>query len=99
MIGENYLNNVVTLRMNPSKCTGCRMCTIVCPHAVFKMEDKRATIKNLNRCMECGACAVNCPEGAIIVRAGVGCAAGILNGLMNNSEPNCGCAVNPLDKS
>jgi len=42
--------------------------------------------------MECGACEKNCPEGAISVRSGVGCAAGIINGILRGTEPSCDCA-------
>jgi len=35
---------------------------------------------------------VNCPVQAIKVNSGVGCASGILNGILNNSEPTCGCS-------
>jgi hypothetical protein len=33
----------------------------------------------------------NCPEGALTVRAGVGCAAAVLNGLLRGGEPSCDC--------
>jgi hypothetical protein len=29
---------------------------------------------------------------AIIVNSGVGCAAGIISGILNNTEPSCGCS-------
>ncbi len=92
MNGLVYLKNVVTLELDQEKCNGCRMCTIVCPHAVFAMENKRAVIQNKNLCMECGACEKNCPENAISVRSGVGCAAGIISGILNGTEPNCDCS-------
>ena len=86
-----YLTDVVTLKLDPEKCTGCRMCLIVCPHAVFEIEEKKAVIRYLDYCMECGACAKNCQEGAITVKSGVGCAAGIINGLIRGTEPSCDC--------
>lgn len=86
-----YLKNVVTLRLNTDKCTGCRICTIVCPHAVFEVKDKKAAIINKDVCMECGACALNCSVQAIEVRAGVGCAAGVIRGAVKGTEPACGC--------
>jgi NAD-dependent dihydropyrimidine dehydrogenase PreA subunit len=90
-----YLKNVVTLKLNQDLCSGCGMCTQVCPHAVFEMAGGKARITDINNCMECGACSRNCRFGAITVRSGVGCAAGILNGILNNSEPTCGCSQKP----
>ena len=92
MNGLVYLSNVVTLALDKEKCNGCRMCTFVCPHEVFTMENKRAVILNRDLCMECGACEKNCPEGAITVRSGVGCAAGVINGLIRGTEPSCDCS-------
>ncbi len=85
-----YLKNVVTLRQDEEKCTGCGMCVVVCPHRVFQQCDGKVKITDRDRCMECGACAQNCPFGAIDVQQGVGCAAAILTGLLTGSEPSCG---------
>ena len=87
-----YLKNVVTLELDQQKCNGCKMCIIVCPHEVFEICDKKAFIKNKDLCMECGACQKNCAVGAISVRSGVGCAAGIINGLLRGTEPSCDCS-------
>jgi NAD-dependent dihydropyrimidine dehydrogenase PreA subunit len=86
-----YLADVVTLELDTSKCSGCRMCMEVCPHAVFGIEHKKAVILHKDSCMECGACAKNCKEGAITVKSGVGCAAGIINGILRGTEPTCDC--------
>lgn len=88
-----YLKNVVTLKLNPDLCTGCGMCTMVCPHAVFELVNGKARIIDIDDCMECGACSNNCRFGAISVKAGVGCAAGILNGILNGTEPSCDCST------
>jgi len=91
MNGLTYIKNVVTLQLNSEKCNGCTMCTVVCPHAVFTMKEKRAHIQQRDNCMECGACAMNCPTGAVTVKSGVGCATGIINGLLRGTEPTCDC--------
>ncbi|MDX9930735.1 MAG: mercury methylation ferredoxin HgcB [Bacteroidales bacterium] len=87
-----YLPDVVTLRLDQEACNGCGMCIKVCPHNVFDLVDKRAQIVRKDYCMECGACAMNCPKQAISVAAGVGCAAGIISGILRNTEPSCGCS-------
>jgi len=94
MIGMRYLPDVVTLEYDETKCNGCQMCIIVCPHAVFSIENKRAKIVDRDACMECGACAKNCPEEALSVRAGVGCAYAIIMGTIKKTEPTCGCDDN-----
>ncbi|MDM7926779.1 MAG: mercury methylation ferredoxin HgcB [bacterium] len=86
-----YLKNVTTLKLDAGRCTGCGMCLEVCPHAVFRMENRKSVIIDRDACMECGACGRNCPAGAISVRAGVGCAAAIIVGAMKGTEPSCGC--------
>lgn len=92
-----YLSRDISLRLDVSRCIGCGMCEIVCPHGVFAVENKKATIPGRDACMECGACARNCPANAIAVASGVGCAAAIIAGLITGkqtccSEGECCCA-------
>jgi ferredoxin len=87
-----YLRNVSTLNLDASKCTGCGICIQVCPHAVFEMQNKKATIRDPDACMECGACAKNCAFEAIHLKPGVGCASAIISGWFRKSEPTCGCS-------
>jgi len=89
--GLRYIDDVVTLKLDTGKCTGCRMCTMVCPHAVFEPAERTVRIADRDRCIECGACARNCPEGAISLKPGVGCAAAIINGWIRGTEPSCDC--------
>jgi NAD-dependent dihydropyrimidine dehydrogenase PreA subunit len=85
-----YLKNGETLTLDASKCRGCRQCIEVCPHAVFAMAGGRSSIRDRESCMECGACARNCASGAITVKAGVGCAAAIIGGLLRGQDASCG---------
>lgn len=87
-----YLKDITTLQVFPEKCTGCGRCVEVCPHAVFKIENRKVLITDKDRCMECGACEKNCDFGAISVKSGVGCAAAVINGMIRGTEPNCDCS-------
>ncbi|MBT3232617.1 MAG: 4Fe-4S binding protein [Calditrichaeota bacterium] len=91
MLALQYIPNVTTLGYDPTKCNGCRKCIDVCPHEVFALVNKRAVIKNLDACMECGACVGNCEPLALSVVSGVGCAYGVIMGLLKGTEPTCGC--------
>lgn len=92
MKGLVYLTDVVTLELRETMCNGCGMCIKVCPHDVFELYGKKAHIVRRDYCMECGACQLNCPVNAISVKSGVGCASGIIQGIMKNTEPSCGCS-------
>jgi NAD-dependent dihydropyrimidine dehydrogenase PreA subunit len=85
-----YLRNGESLAVDETRCRGCRQCIDVCPHAVFAMEAGKSVIRDRESCMECGACARNCASGAITVKAGVGCAAAIIGGMLRGTEPTCG---------
>lgn len=91
MMKHKYLKNVVTLKLNTEKCTGCGRCKEVCPHEVFELTEKKAVIINRDSCIECGACVNNCPFKALEVNPGVGCASAIIRGWLTGSEPNCDC--------
>ena len=88
-----YLKDVVTLKLEADKCIGCGMCLIVCPHAVLAMDNGRAHIDNRDACMECGACARNCPTEAVTVKAGVGCAAAVINSMLGREGSSCCCVI------
>lgn len=75
----NYIDKGISLNINIRKCVGCGLCSIVCPHQILEIKDKKVRIVNKSKCMECGACEANCPTDAIKVNSGVGCAIAILN--------------------
>jgi len=87
-----YLCNVVTLEFTPEKCNGCGRCVEVCPHGVFVITDKKASVVDRDSCMECGACMNNCAFDAVKVNAGVGCAAALINGMITGGPPSCDCS-------
>jgi len=90
-----YIATNITLRYLPENCTGCRRCTEVCPHEVFAMDGKKASVVNREACIECGACMRNCAFNAIIVNAGVGCATAMIDGLLRYGDVDkgtCDCA-------
>lgn len=86
-----YLKNVSTLQLDQEKCIGCGICSNVCPHSLFNIENKKAVILDHNGCMECGACALNCPVEAVTVKPGVGCAAYIIQSwIVGPEKASCG---------
>jgi len=99
-MGElTYLKDVVTLELNREKCVGCGICLVVCPHEVLSMNNGHVRIENRDLCMECGACARNCPTEAVTVRAGVGCAAAVINAALGRDASSCCCVIEPDDNA
>jgi ferredoxin len=88
-----YLKGVTTLRLDTEKCTGCGTCLDVCPQAVLAKENGKVRIQDRDACMECGACSRNCPVEAITVKAGVGCAAAVINAALGRSGSGCCCVI------
>lgn len=87
---HRYIPGVATLTLSVDKCTGCGRCVEVCPHAVFELLNRKATIVAKDNCMECGACAQNCAFNALSVKSGVGCATAMINGIMTKGDPDLG---------
>jgi len=88
-----YVSN--TLRYEPESCTGCRMCSTVCPHGVFAQNGRVAELVHPARCMECGACQHNCPAGAITVDSGVGCAYALMWAALTGKKESACCGGEP----
>ena len=89
-----YLLAGQSLVLDETRCNGCGRCIEVCPHEVFAMVDRMATIVGRDTCMECGACRMNCPEDAIRVSSGVGCAAALIAQIARGGgteNPSCAC--------
>jgi ferredoxin len=88
---DAYATN--TLEYDVEKCSGCGMCSTVCPHAVFVQPGDVAELVHYEQCMECGACSLNGPTAAIVVESGVGCASALMFAALrgkSDSEACCG---------
>jgi Pyruvate/2-oxoacid:ferredoxin oxidoreductase delta subunit len=62
---------VLTVRIDPSFCTGCAACTLNCPTAALGAEDienERRTLYSNYQCMCCATCVAVCPEEAVELR-------------------------------
>lgn len=93
-----YVEN--TLKFSPGLCTGCGLCSAVCPHGVFAQNGRVALLVHPEACMECGACQKNCPTGAIEVDSGVGCATAMIGAaLRGEKEATCGSNTEPCCRS
>lgn len=91
-----YLKDVVTLAYSPETCTGCGTCLQVCPREVLRRSNGKIEIALRDACIECGACQRNCPQGALTVKAGVGCASAIMNQMLGRKAACCGVDENCL---
>ena len=85
---SSYTDN--TLEYRESRCIGCGLCLLVCPHGVFAENGDKVRVVRRSACMECGACRRNCPTGAIEVASGVGCATALFYAALTGREACCG---------
>ena len=94
---HRYLKDVTTLSYDYENCIGCGICTQVCPHEVFIINENKTKIINQDFCIECGACTLNCPTKALDVSPGTGCAAAFIIGWITGTEPSCDPEGNSFD--
>ncbi|MFX1474389.1 MAG: FAD-binding protein [Promethearchaeota archaeon] len=53
------------LKIDKDRCTGCKICTKVCPFGAMVIVDEKA--EATEACTLCGACVKTCPENAISI--------------------------------
>ena len=58
---------LITYSIDPEKCTGCTLCSRVCPVQAITGEKKQAHTINNDLCTRCGACIESCKFDAILV--------------------------------
>jgi NADH-quinone oxidoreductase subunit F len=59
---------LITYNIDPDKCTGCTLCSKVCPVQAISGEKKRAHRIDAEKCTRCGACMESCKFDAIFVK-------------------------------
>lgn len=58
---------LITYSIDPETCTGCRVCSRVCPSEAITGEKKQPHTINLEKCIKCGACFESCKFEAVKV--------------------------------
>ncbi len=56
------------MKIEPEKCSGCKLCTKVCTVGAITMNDEKKAFIDLDQCVECGVCKRMeiCPTDAIL---------------------------------
>ncbi len=58
---------LITYSINPEACTGCTLCSKVCPVEAISGEKKKPHKIDIGKCTRCGACIESCKFDAITV--------------------------------
>lgn len=58
---------LITYSINPEACTGCTLCSRVCPVEAISGEKKKPHKIDIGKCTRCGACIESCKFDAITV--------------------------------
>jgi len=57
--------DLLSYKINPDKCTGCTLCSRVCPNDAITGKVKEVHVIAQDKCIKCGACMEKCRFGAI----------------------------------
>ncbi len=58
---------LVKIKIDLDKCTGCGTCVDVCPVSVYELRKEKSVAVNVDECLVCRACETQCPANAIEV--------------------------------
>ena len=68
LLTQEYITHEPTIaEVDEDLCSGCRICTAVCPYGAIEIVEGKAKINEV-LCEGCGACVVACPSSAIKLR-------------------------------
>lgn len=59
--------DLITYRIDPESCTGCRSCSRQCPQGCITGDKKQPHVIDSEQCIRCGICMETCKFGAVIV--------------------------------
>jgi NADH:ubiquinone oxidoreductase subunit F (NADH-binding)/ferredoxin len=59
--------DLITYRIDPEICNGCRVCARICPQQCISGEKKKLHTIDSSLCIRCGMCFDECPVDAVIV--------------------------------
>jgi coenzyme F420 hydrogenase subunit beta len=107
MITSEINNKNISPVIDLNRCTGCGVCSVVCPHSCISTKLNEAlgyyeTTLNLDSCVQCGQCRKVCPiftwnnKGSDTL---VGVYSKIFSGYSNDSELRSNCASGGLTTS
>jgi ferredoxin len=58
--------SLIKFEINEAKCTGCTLCSKVCPAEAITGEKKKIHYISLEKCLKCGKCYEVCKFDAVI---------------------------------
>jgi len=65
--GRRLEINPITAVIDSDRCSGCRVCVLVCPYKAISFDsEKEVSVVNDVLCQGCGTCVAACPSSAVI---------------------------------